>query len=208
MTVPRPPTPRLATVILAAGRGSRMGGRKMMRKVAGKRLVEHAVETAIAALPRPVIIVIGADADALRPILAGPETTVVVNHAVDNGLSSSLRLGLDRVPAGCAGAIVMLGDMPAVSPTILDALASTAALRPSAKAIVPTFEGRRGNPVLLLRSLFAAVGALVGDEGARSLLTGPGVVEMPVSERGILLDIDSQDDIARYEAELKCGAHS
>ena len=185
-----------------------MGGQKMMRKVAGKSLAVHAVQTALAAEPRPIIVVLGDGAEAIRPMLAGPDITVVVNHAVDDGLSSSLRLGLDHVPAWCKGAIVMLGDMPAVSPGTLDTLASAALMRPSVQAIVPIYDGRRGNPVLLLRPLFASVGGLVGDQGARSLLTGPGVVELAVSDRGVLLDIDSEDDIARYEAELKCGAPS
>lgn len=197
-----PPVLPLAAMVLAAGRGSRMGGGKMLAPVAGRPMIAHAVDLARAAVSSPVIVVSGHEGAKTRQILGNRDIVHVDNDAVDLGLSHSLRLGLQRVPDGAAGVIVLLGDMPAVAPGTIEALCHEAALDPSCKAIVPTFEGKRGNPVLLMRRIFSAVLALEGDKGARGLLTGQGIIELPVADPGILLDIDTPEERNAYEAAL------
>lgn len=194
--------PALAVIILAAGRGSRMGGDKMMRNVAGKPMIARVVDVAEATSIRPIIIVLGVDAPQARRALGPRNVSYAINGDVDRGLSSSLKIGVREVPAHCAGAIILLGDMPAVLPETLDALQAQAALVPHCDAVVLTHDGRRGNPVLLMRSIFASVSDLDGDRGARALLTGPGVVELPVFDPGILFDIDTPEQSAEYEAAL------
>ncbi len=204
MTVGRPL--RLATIVLAAGRGSRMGGGKMMREVAGKPLISRVLQLAEQVSIRPIIIVLGEDAATVKSLLGTRDVTYVVNDEVGDGLSKSLKVGIRHLPAGCDGAIVLLGDMPAVSSGTLEALRMAAVRMPDCDAIVPTYQGRRGNPVLLMRPVFAAIAGLDGDVGARGLLTGPRVVELPVPDPGILLDIDTPEHSAAYEANLAAGS--
>src|SRR5581483_8642664 len=89
------------------------------------------------------------------------------NPGYAEGLACSLKIGIAALPSDAAGAIVLLGDMPAVTPALLDTLIETFRARPEALAVAPVREGRRGNPVLLSRALFPAIARLEGDQGAR-----------------------------------------
>jgi len=128
----------------------------------------------------------------VQAALAGLPLTF--HHAPDfaDGMSASLKAGIAAVSSECTAALICLGDMPFVRPETLDRLAQ---FHSDQAAIFPTCQSRRGNPVLLARSLFAGIMQLSGDEGARSLLrTIPGqVVELPVDDPGILRDIDQPD---------------
>jgi molybdenum cofactor cytidylyltransferase len=94
---------------------------------------------------------------------------------------------------------MLLGDMPGVSADVIDALIAAFEQAPGCAAVVPVCQGRRGNPVLLARAIFSRVEALEGDEGARRLLQAmKGVVEVPVDDEGVLLDIDTPADLERF----------
>ena len=88
--------------------------------------------------------------------------------------------------------------MPLISAPLIDALIATFEAAPNATAVVPTFAGRRGNPVLLARTLFVAVGKLDGDRGAAQILSEiEGIVECPVTDKSIFADVDTPDDLRR-----------
>jgi molybdenum cofactor cytidylyltransferase len=193
-----PSAPGVAAVVLAAGRSRRMGAtNKLLEPVAGVPMVVHAVRAALASRAKPVIVVTGHESDRVRGALAGLPVAFVDNPDYAEGLSTSLIRGLDAVPATCAGALVCLGDMPRVTATTLDRL--IAAFDPlEGRAIcVATHRGKRGNPVLLARSLFAEVRRIRGDVGARHLIGEheEAVVEVAADE-GVLLDIDTPEALA------------
>lgn len=198
--VPIQALPKMAAIVLAAGRGSRIGGHKMSIPIAGRPMLTHAVDLAIASALRPIIVVVGQDADESRRMLGDRSVLYVKNDAVDLGISNSLKLGLQAVPGNCAGALILLGDMPAVTLETLEALRREAALESTCKAVVPVFDGRRGNPVLLMRRFFDAACMLKGDQGARNLLSGADIIDLPVTDPGILIDIDTPEDRATHEA--------
>ena len=186
----------VAAVLLAAGRGTRFGSDpKLLANLDGKPLVRHAVEAALASNARPIVVVLGAHAGAVRAALHGLDLAFADNAAFAAGLSTSLRAGLAALPAGTAAAVILLADMPRVTPAQIDRLASAyrAAGRPLS-AIVPVVEGRRGNPVLLDRAVLCdALAALTGDHGAGPLLKGRAdVLEVP-GEPGTALDVDTPD---------------
>lgn len=155
-------------------------------------MVRHAAEAIVKSTVRPVLVVTGHEADGIEAALA--DLPVSFHHAADyaEGMSASLRAGIDAVPAGCAGVLVCLGDMPFVRPETLDRLAQ---FHSRQAAIFPTWQGRRGNPVLLARSLFADIMLLTGDQGARAILAAipDQVAELPVDDPGILRDVDRPD---------------
>jgi molybdenum cofactor cytidylyltransferase len=134
------------------------------------------------------------DPAAVTAALAG--LPVGFAHAADYaaGMAASLKTAIAAVPDPCAGVLVCLGDMPTVRPDTLDGL--IAAFTAAVTAIVPTWQGTRGNPVLLGRALFPLIAALAGDQGARRLLGGPGILELPVDDPGILQDFDSPEALA------------
>ncbi|MGV7031920.1 nucleotidyltransferase family protein [Methylobacterium symbioticum] len=191
--------PETGIVLLAAGRGIRFGARpKLLAALDGRPLVRHAAETALATRLRPVVVVLGAQAAPVRAALAGLDLAFVENPDFAAGLSTSLKAGLAALPERCAGAVVMLGDMPRVMPALVARLAD--AFDGSQAAVVPVAGGRRGNPVLLNRRRLAAeLAGLDGDRGAGPLLAARAdVLEIP-GDPGSGLDIDTPEALAALQ---------
>jgi molybdenum cofactor cytidylyltransferase len=186
----------VAGLVLAAGRSTRMGAdNKLLQQVRGEALVRHAVKAQIASRAAPVFVVVGHQEAEIRAALEGLDVRFVRNPGFADGLSSSLKAGLAALPSDAQGVVVSLGDMPNVTPGVIDRLAQAFADRPDAVAVVPTLLGHRGNPVLLSRGLFAAVARLSGDEGARRLLeeAGDAVEEVPLDDPAIAIDVDTPE---------------
>ena len=190
----------IGAVLLAAGRGTRFGAApKLLAALDGKPLVRHAAEAALASKVRPVVVVLGAHADAVRTALDGLDVAFVVNPDFAAGLSTSLRSGLSVLPADSPAAVILLGDMPRVTAGQIDRLAAAyRAARPFPAAIVPVVEGRRGNPVLLDRRILGdALASLSGDHGAGPLLKGRTDVLEIAGEPGTALDVDTPEMLGR-----------
>ncbi len=186
----------IAAILLAAGTASRYRtadpsvATKLVARLGGVPLVRLAAEAALASRATPVVVVTGHAEAEVRSALDGLMLTVVSNADFASGMASSLHAGLAALPPDCDGALVLLADMPGVTATVLDALIEAFEAADQAEAVVPVHGGRRGNPALLGRALFAAAMTLTGDEGARRLLARARVVEVPLGSDAVLLDID------------------
>jgi len=205
MEIPTRPQPRdipspsaaakVYAVVLAAGRSSRMGGpNKLMAHFAGKPLIRQTVERALSSKVSGAVVVTGHQAARIREALDGLEIGFAHNADFASGLSSSLKTGIAAVPDDAAGALIQLGDMPAISSADLDRLIS-AFRKAGGQAIVrATHHGKRGNPVILPCALFAAVAQLEGDTGARHLVEAGlmPVVDVEIGE-GAAIDVDTRD---------------
>ena len=201
MTPPR--APRIAALVLAAGRSTRMGrANKLLADVAGAPMVRHVAQAAAASQAGPVVVVTGHDADAVSESLADQPVTLVHNPDHAAGLSTSLHRGMAALPEEADGVVVCLGDMPSVSAATIDRL--IAAFDPlEGRAIcLPTWQGKRGNPVLLARRFFAEMQTISGDVGAKPLLGEyPELVaEVPMPDDAVLTDIDTPDALARLRS--------
>jgi molybdenum cofactor cytidylyltransferase len=197
---------RIAAVVLAAGRSTRMGGpNKLLAEIARRPLVRIAAEAALASGAKPVIVVAGHQRDQVEQALTGLPVRVVHNPNFADGLGTSLRVGIAAVPAEADGAIVLLGDMPQVDARLIDRLITAFDPDRSALVVVPTFEGKRGNPVLWSRRFFPDLMAIEGDVGARHLIGryGEAVVEVPVDGKGALTDIDTPEALIGVKAEME-----
>jgi molybdenum cofactor cytidylyltransferase len=192
-------TGALEAVVLAAGSGSRFGGGKLLAPFGSGVLLDGALAAAFAAPVRSVTVVTGADAEMVAAAALAFDPRVRIVHAADHaeGMGASLRAGIGSLPPDTQAVFVFLGDMPRVPHAVAQSLA--AALAKGAPAAAPTFNGSRGNPVLLSRELFPALLALQGDEGARRILQRLGdrlaVIEAP--DDGVLFDVDERKDLAR-----------
>jgi molybdenum cofactor cytidylyltransferase len=133
--------------------------------------------------------------------------TFVHNADYVAGLAGSVRTGIAAVPADADGAIVCLGDMPQVDAPLIDKLIAAFDPEKGALAVVPTIEGRRGNPVLWARRFFPDLMKIEGDIGARNLIEryGEAVVEVPVTGKGALVDIDTPEALRGVKAEIEGG---
>jgi molybdenum cofactor cytidylyltransferase len=186
---------RIAAVILAAGQSRRMGGpNKLLAMVRGKPLVAIAAEAALRSGAKPVVVVTGHNADAIRGALGKAAVRFVHNPAYADGLSTSLRAGISSLGPEVDGAVVLLADMPRVTASMIDKLIEAFQPGEGAAIIVPTIKGRRGNPVLWARKYFADLAATRGDTGGRDLIAANriAVKEVEMGEAAAV-DLDTPE---------------
>lgn len=195
---------RIAAIVLGAGRSSRMGARnKLLEPVDGVPIIARVAKLALESGADPVIVVTGFEASRIATALDRLNVTLVHNADFADGLSSSIKAGLRALPPEIDGALILLGDMPAVEAAVLGAL--TAAFNGREAICVPVRGGQRGNPVLWGRSYFAEMMRLTGDCGARELMTphADRVTEVEIGSESIFADVDTPDDLARLTEDAK-----
>lgn len=206
-TEPSPEKGRhIAAVVLAAGRSTRMGAvNKMLAEIGGKPLVRIATEQALSSRAKPVIVVTGHERDKVEQALNGLNVRFVHNPDYANGLAGSVKTGIAAVPAESDGAIVCLGDMPQVDSTLIDRLIASFDPERGALVVVPSIDGRRGNPVVWSRRFFNDLMAITGDIGARHLIGqyAEAVVEVPVTGEAALTDVDTPESLSAVKAEIE-----
>jgi molybdenum cofactor cytidylyltransferase len=198
-----PQRAKIAGIILAAGRSSRMGAmNKLLIPIEGKPMVRRAAEAVLAAQLAPVVVVTGHQHEQVEEALKDLPVTFLNNKDFATGMSTSLRVGLDAMPAGCDGAVVALGDMPLITPAEIGQLVNAFNPVEGRAIVVPTRRGKRGNPVLWARRFFGEMTAAGGDIGARHLFDAypEAVVEVEMAGDGVLTDIDTPQALARLAA--------
>ena len=202
---PVPEGRKIAGLILAAGRSTRMGGpNKLLEEINGKALVRHVAEHVLASRAKPVIVVTGHQKERVERALAGLPVTFVHNPDFADGLSTSLKAGIAAVAADADGAIVCLGDMPQVSAKLVDRLIAAFEPERGALVVIPTIEGKRGNPVLWSRRFFPDLAKVEGDVGARHLIGGyaEAVAEVPVEDAAAFTDVDTPEALTAVRAAM------
>jgi molybdenum cofactor cytidylyltransferase len=193
----------LAAIVLAAGFSRRMGGEnKLLKPLAGRPLIGHALETVGALGLGQLVVVLGQSADAVTPLLPF-SATVARNPRAGEGMGSSLAAGAALLDASLAGAFVVLGDMPFVTSADYEALASAFRAEDGKAICIPLHDGRRGHPVLFPARQFPALARCEGDSGARHILADPSMRlrEVENCSPGVLLDFDDPASFAAYTAD-------
>ncbi|HEX6997253.1 MAG TPA: nucleotidyltransferase family protein [Gammaproteobacteria bacterium] len=198
---PRDPSrPRLVALVLAAGGSTRLGRPKQLVRHRGTPLLVRAVEAAVAAAGRPAVVVLGAEAQRLRAVLArrGLPVRAVVNARWREGLSGSLAAGLEALPRRAAAALLVVVDQPEVDARALRRLVRAWRRRPGLPAAA-RYDGRAGVPAILPRRWWRAAKRLEGDQGARALLRSLPRVTLTDMPQGAL-DVDVPEDLARLRS--------
>ncbi len=197
---------RIAAVLLAAGRSTRMGGpNKLLAEIGGKPLVRIAAEQALASRAAPVVVVTGHQRDKVEAALKGLDVRTVHNPNFAEGLSTSVKTGLAAVPETADGAIVCLADMPQVTAPLIDKLVGAFDPERGALVVIPVIDGKRGNPVVWARRFFPELMGIDGDVGARHLIGRypEAVAEVPLTDTAALVDVDTPEAFSRVKAELE-----
>ncbi|MFA7280991.1 MAG: molybdenum cofactor cytidylyltransferase [Sterolibacterium sp.] len=192
------PNPNVTGIILAAGEGLRMGVTKQLLPFRGATILECVVSNALASPLQQIIVVLGHQAEAIAPKLNNNDVTVVNNPNYRLGQSTSLKAGMQKLAADAEAILFLLGDQPLVTPAIIELILS--AYRDSGSPIVlPSFAGRRGNPVLFSKETFSRIEALSDDCGARPLFVeyAARLLTVPVENPAIHFDIDTPEDYQR-----------
>lgn len=196
---------KVASIVLAAGRSSRMAPRnKLLELVEGKPIIARVAGAALASGADPVIVVSGFEAPRIAEALRELKVTIVHNPAFEQGLSTSLRTGLSALPADSDGVLILLGDMPEIESADLETLMAAFAEHGRQAICVPVRHGKRGNPVLWGAAYFAEMMSLSGDVGAKQLMARhqERVSEVAVGSDGILADVDTPSDLARLKTRI------
>jgi len=200
--VTRPPMaaetePEIGGIVLAAGEGKRFGGVKQVARLDGRPLLEHAVR-AMLAVPSisPVVVVLGAHAEAVRAEVALDGADVVVCDRWADGQSASLQAGVAAL-GEVEAAVITLGDQPFISAEVI---AGVLDHRGRHLAVRATYDGAPGHPVLLERRLLDHVSELDGDTGARALLEGDHVCTWEVGRLCDPTDIDTPERLQEVQS--------
>jgi molybdenum cofactor cytidylyltransferase len=205
-SVPRS-APRIAAVVLAAGKSSRMAphNKLLVTDRAGKPMIARVVDNVLSSGARPIVVVTGHMAAEIEQALGGRPVRFV--HAPDyaDGLSASLKAGIAAVPPESAGAVVCLGDMPLVTGRMIDRLLAAHDPDEGRLIVLPTHQGKQGNPILWDRRFFPEILEAAGDQGARFLVARhmEAVAEVPMEEDGVLRDFDTPDSLATLPQRLR-----
>jgi probable selenium-dependent hydroxylase accessory protein YqeC len=208
------PPSRVAGVILAAGRGERMGAGppKPLRPLLGRPLLAHVLDAAVVSGLAEVVVVLGHGADEVGALVetvarrqpgAAGRLRAVVNARHAEGQGTSVAAGAAAAPAGATGALFLLADQPLVRAPLLDRLLAEHRQYPD-RAIVPCCDGRQGNPVLFPSALLPALARLSGERGGRALLerAPERVARVETGDPAILTDLDTEADLRALEADL------
>lgn len=181
----------IPAIILAAGASRRLGTPKQALVWGGEALLHRAARVALEAGFAPVLVVLGACAEASLKALAGLPVEVVSNPAWEEGMGASIRAGVAALSPDAEAVLLLVCDQPALDPALLDAIRNAHDQAPH-RVIASTYSGIRGVPALFPAARFPELRALTGDRGARGLLLGAEVLEVPFP--GGELDVDTPAD--------------
>ncbi len=191
----------IAAIILAAGESARIPQKnKLLLPLSGHPLVRIVYETVLSGGCRPVIVVTGFDEANIRRVLKDTEAVFAFNPEWREGMSASVKRGIEALPQATSGVLIALGDMPFIGESTVVKLRTVFESEGGDKIVFPVKDGRRGHPVLFPRRLFADLANLDGDRGARKLLQQyeRDTVPVPVDSQGIFIDCDTMDEYEKF----------
>jgi len=197
----KPQGARIAALLLAAGQSRRMGGpNKLLAEIDGVPMVTRVAQRLLAARARPIIAVLGNQAEMVDAALGKLPVERVRNPEFAAGLSTSLKRGIAALPPDLDGVIICLGDMPLISGRHLDRLIAAFNPLEGRAIIVPTRRGKRGNPVLWSKRFFPEMAELAGDVGAKHLIGEHSelVAEVEMDD-DVLVDIDTPEALDAFK---------
>ena len=182
-------------IILAAGQSGRLGQPKQNLVLQGKTLLQRAVETALASVCKPVVVILGANEEIIRPTIDPYRVKIIHNAEWREGMASSIRLGIGTLQkSAITSAILMLCDQPFVSANLLNELAKH---RLDADIIACAYDDTLGTPVLFSSACFDELQLLTGDGGAKKLLLKHPETVISVAFPLGGIDIDTSEDYGR-----------
>jgi molybdenum cofactor cytidylyltransferase len=191
-----------AAIVLAAGLGKRFGGGKMLAEIYGRPLIQHVLDLAAEARLDPVVVVLGADGDAVEARVEWRNETRVRNPTPEAGISGSVRLGFDLLSNRPAveRVVILLADQPRLTLAQLRWVLGTPS-DPARPIVVPRFGGVPGNPILVEQAGWHLARDLQGDTGMSQLFTSRPDLVRYVEVEGTNPDVDTQADLRALHSE-------
>ena len=192
---------KIHAVILAGGQSKRMGTKnKLLVPINGKPMVALTAETIIASKASSVVIVTGFEHQKIKESIKTSNIEFIHNKNFRNGISSSVVSAIKSAPEDCSAILIGLGDMPKITVSHINKLIDAYNPLEGRAICVPTWKGKRGNPVLWSRRFFPEMLELKGDFGAKELMGKYAelVVEVEMNDNGIVMDIDTPEALEAF----------
>jgi molybdenum cofactor cytidylyltransferase len=196
---------KVSAILLAAGESRRMGAlNKLALTVGGVPLLRRTALTLLASGLREVVTVLGHEAEAMRGLLAGLPLRLIENPHYREGQMSSVHCGIGALTGPCDGVMICLADQPLLTPADIDMLIEAFARCPRGGVLVPTYAGRRGNPVVLDYAQRAAILAGERNLGCRHLIERRPelVTTCAMPDNHVVFDLDTPGDYAALQERL------
>jgi molybdenum cofactor cytidylyltransferase len=185
----------VGVIILAAGESRRFGKPKQLAEFRGQSLIRRAVAAALESVCKPVVVVLGANAEVIEPQISGP-VKIVYNSNWESGMGSSIRAGVTAIESEVDAVILMLCDQPLITSSVLNRFA----VRAKAGLVAAEYGETAGVPALFAREFFEELKSLDGAEGAKSILIKNAARVERI--RGLeAADIDTVEDLMKFVGE-------
>jgi molybdenum cofactor cytidylyltransferase len=184
----------ISAIVLAAGKSERMGSPKALLPISGRTFLENILDSISRTSIEATVVVVGHHRKEIEAAIK--LKSVVFNKDYEKGMITSFQAGIRALSCDTSGAFLFLVDHPLVEPATVEAMIAN--LAPN-RIILPTFEGRRGHPVLFSSEVLEEILDLPSSEGANIVVrkNPDRIVEVPVSAPGILVDIDTPEQFEK-----------
>lgn len=193
--------PTAAAIVLAAGKSSRAKNiHKLLSTLGGKTVIASTVDSLLGIKNLQVVVVTGHKSTEINACLADKNMSTIHNPNFEQGMGSSLAVGIAALNETTNHALVCLGDMPFVQQETIEKMLETAANLSGTAIFIPTFHGKRGHPVLWPKRFFNDLKNLQSETGGKQILRDnpEKIIEVPVDDAGILIDLDTPEMLAQF----------
>ena len=195
----------ISSILLAAGTSSRMEGEnKLIKEINGMPLIKHSIKNILGSAVDEIIVVLGHDKSLIENLIEkNKKIKIIYNDDYKNGVSSSIKKGLNHISERTEGFFICLGDMPNVNQNIYNKLIKTRynynkKLIPERRKeiFIPFFEEKEGNPILFSKFMKEKISNIDGDFGAKKIIKNNEnkILYVPIKSNGVILDFDTQKD--------------
>lgn len=178
---------------MAAGGSSRLDSPKQLLKWGDSYLINHCIEVVTQAEIQPITVVLGSRAEEISAVLPLSDIEILINPRWQDGMSTSIKCGLNTLPDDIDGAFIFLSDQPFITTELIHAIILKFN-ESDAEITAPRVNGQQCNPVLFRRTFFPELLTISGDRGAKGLIAKHAVTWLDWSDEKLLLDIDSAED--------------
>jgi molybdenum cofactor cytidylyltransferase len=189
----------ISAILLAAGQSKRMGELKQLMPFGQSTIVGQAVDNLLNSAVDEVIVVVGYMAEDVTKAIDAKPVKLVINPDYEHGMSTSIIAGLKSVHSKTQGVVLALGDQPLVNSQTINRLIEEFYNHDKGIA-VPTYQGRRGHPIIFAITYKEQLLRLSGDVGGRQIIEDhpEDVLEVAVDSESIIADFDTTDDYQAY----------
>jgi molybdenum cofactor cytidylyltransferase len=191
----------IGVIVLAAGASRRMNEPKQLLEFEGKTLLRRTVETAVESIYKPVVVVLGANFERMKPEIEDLPVDIYFNESWQSGLSSSIKIGLEnllKIAPDSAASVMMLADQPLITANHINLFAEKF-FQTKSSIIAAEYGETRGVPALFSRAIFEDFSHLSGDKGAKLIIEKYRENLSTINLPEAAFDIDTPQDFSRLK---------